>query len=332
MIDDIIEEKQSELLDLLPVADKHELSYLFGFDFGDDFVNNFVKNETKRLIFNEFVKFELLSDGFLHYDLNLESFDKFCNFFIENCLISNDSARTLIEQAVELKFDFLLKPLETLESVIFRGDATKMTFDILLGLQLFSQYHVHILYYSITEYEELSAKDMTAIISAAQFTKMIRALDEQFHKDNSIEEFVEFLTPLFEIFGDGEPQKIQVNLINEILRDKGLYLAIELIEEDYIESDLISKEQLAIQMSKIENDIDEQLESKLDEDEDKDEDLTSLENNDSIPEPKEEIAEIGSEADEDFYLNHIEQIDTSDDFYIVESDKTDDLEQTDKTE
>ncbi|MBE2190515.1 MAG: hypothetical protein IAE98_13770, partial [Candidatus Kapabacteria bacterium] len=62
MIDDIIEEKQGELLDLLPVADKYELSYLFGFDFGDDFVNNFVQNETKRLIFNEFVKFELLSD------------------------------------------------------------------------------------------------------------------------------------------------------------------------------------------------------------------------------------------------------------------------------
>jgi hypothetical protein len=330
MIDDIIEEKQGELLDLLPVADKYELSYLFGFDFGDDFVNNFVKNETKRLIFNEFVKFELLSDGFLHYNLTLESFDKFCNFFIENCLISNDSARKLVEQAVELKFNFLLKPLETLESVIFRGEATKMTFDILLGLQLFSQYHIHILYYSVNEYEEMSAKDMTAIVSSSQFVKMIRALDEQFHKENTIAEFVEFLAPVFEFFGDGEPPKVQVKLINEILRDKELYSAIELLEEYYTESDLISSEQLATQMSKIETNVDEQVD--IEHDEAENVDFPALEDNDLILESKEEITEISSEADEDFYLNHIEQIDTAEDFYIVESGQTDEIEQTDKTE
>lgn len=330
MIDDIIEEKQGELLDLLPVADKYELSYLFGFDFGDDFVNNFVQNETKRLIFNEFVKFELLSDGFLHYNLNLESFEKFCNFFIENCLVSNDSVRTLIEQSVEMKFNYLLKPLETLESVIFRGDATKMTFDILLGLRLFSQYHIHILYYMINEYEEQSSNDMSDIVSSSQFVKMIRALDEQFHKDNTITEFVEFLAPIIEIFGDGEPLKIQVNLLIDILRDKGLYSAIELLEQDYIESDLISLEQLAIQMSKIESNDDKQVKIELNEVEDVD--FPALEDNDLILESKEEITNMSSEADEDFYLNHIEQIDTADDFYIVESDNTDDLEQTDKTE
>jgi hypothetical protein len=83
-------------------------------------------------------------------------------------------------------------------------------------------------------------------------------------------------------------------------------------------------------MSKIETNVDEQVD--IEHDEAENVDFPALEDNDLILESKEEITEISSEADEDFYLNHIEQIDTAEDFYIVESGQTDEIEQTDKTE
>lgn len=308
MIDDIIEEKQSELLDLMPPADKYDLSYLFAFDFSDKFVNNFIQWETKRLIYNEFVKFELLSEGFLHYNLTHQSFNKFSDFFVANCQISDDSVRTLIEEAVQLKFNFMLKPLETLETVIFKGDTNKSAFEVFLGLKLFSVFHQHILDYVLDEYDELTSEDMYQIVTASQFVKIIRALDRQFHEDKTIEEFVGYLAPVYEIFGEGFPPKVLVIIIKEILLDKQLYSAAELIEKEFTDSDLITPEQTIRQLSLI--DSSNNLDYKNGDDLDKIQ-ITHQITKISADEP--------SEADEDFYLKHIENIDSAEDDYIVGS-------------
>lgn len=314
MLEDLIKDEIQEITEKLPLTDVYDLNEFIKADFGDEFVTNFIRAHIRLTLYSEYMKFDILNESLISFNFSQNSFDGYCNFVISHSKISYNSAEELITKAVTAKHDFLIRPLFTLESYIFEGNASKSLFELLLSLKRFTTYNLHILTYVNVEFESLADSDMFGSVSSSSFINLIRGLDRKMHENSTIEDFCEYLTSLSKNL-NFENEQLSVYVLNDILKDKSLYYLIDRLNEKYSMTDTLAINDFKSFLIELYNEMSDDID--IDKTGFETEELQSPADDDLLLELEEKVKQLTENQDEDFYLNDMIHIDNGDEEHII---------------
>ena len=132
----------------------------------------------------------------------------------------------LIEKAVELRANYLCRPLQTLTYFVFMNEPTKLFNEVILKLSYFSDYK-YILDKLAEWFEENDYTDkQDKIISKSIFESAIIEIENEKISNldfNGFEELIENLFIFFNNNADTDSYIIPVDVLIVFLEDKGLY-------------------------------------------------------------------------------------------------------------
>lgn len=145
--------------------------------------------------------------------------------YVQHARFDHEELSTVIDAAVKTRLNFLCRPRTTLKWFAFRGEPTKPIHEILLRLRYFHDYT-----YLVSGFEQWvearsSESSPYEILSVVEFERIIEKIDNDAILDLSQEEFVSLMAPLFEFFGEANPElppeTVPTEAVIIFLDDKG---------------------------------------------------------------------------------------------------------------
>lgn len=145
--------------------------------------------------------------------------------YAERARFDHEELSAVIDTAVKTRLNFLCRPRTTVKWFAFRGEPTKPIQEILLRLQYFYDYPYLIEGFDHWVKARSSEASPYEILSVVEFERIIEKIDNDAILDLSQEEFVALMDPLFDFFGEANPdlppETIPTEAVIIFLDDKG---------------------------------------------------------------------------------------------------------------
>ncbi|MDZ4745307.1 MAG: hypothetical protein SGJ05_04810 [bacterium] len=145
--------------------------------------------------------------------------------YSDRARFDHEELSAVIDSAVKTRLNYLCRPRTTLKWFVYRGEPTKPVHEVLLRLRYF-----HDFAYLVQGFEQwVQARSAEAspyeILSVVEFERIIEKIDNDAILDLSQEEFVALMDPLFEFFGEANPElppeTVPTEAVIIFLDDKG---------------------------------------------------------------------------------------------------------------
>ena len=156
--------------------------------------------------------------------------DKIFDKLKQTATFSMNQFNLLLERAVKLEANYLLRPHQTLTQFLFRDNTTITTIEVYNTLKYFEKYT----YYkdAFTEYFN---KKYLREISQSQFEELINGVDEQVFSKNPVEMTLQVTKSIINFLNEGQDinvDKIPLDIISAAFTDRKLDNFSSLIEKE----------------------------------------------------------------------------------------------------
>ncbi|MBM2816735.1 MAG: hypothetical protein HW421_3497 [Ignavibacteria bacterium] len=176
-----------------------------------------------------------LREGYENLDAMLRS----------DAIIDYDKLKHLVESAVKVRLNMLIRPRTCLKWFVYRGEPTKSCSEILRRLIYFEDYKY--LLDGFVEWADHKSIDLTSdyLLSVLEFEKVIEKIDNDALFDLSLDEFSGMLDSLFRFFNPGallneNNLKCPVSALIIYHDDKGILPVAQALENEYLQKNISS--------------------------------------------------------------------------------------------
>lgn len=145
--------------------------------------------------------------------------------YVGRARFDHEELSAVIDAAAKTRLNFLCRPRTTLKWFAFRGEPTKPIHEILLRLRYFHDYAY--LVHGFEQWVKARSNESSPyeILSVVEFERIVEKIDNDAILDLSQEEFVALMDPLFEFFGEANPElppeTVPTEAVIIFLDDKG---------------------------------------------------------------------------------------------------------------
>ncbi|HVZ41527.1 MAG TPA: hypothetical protein VHI13_19760 [Candidatus Kapabacteria bacterium] len=137
----------------------------------------------------------------------------------------------VLDSAVKLTYNYLCRPQTTLKWYIFRGQPVKPLNEVLLRFSAFVDYPYFRDVFTDWVDRKRAERPTFDAISATEFERVIRRIDDQILLNCTVEGLLEMMEPLFDFIGEGTDQLIPVDALVIFFDDKNIKKLVDQLEE-----------------------------------------------------------------------------------------------------
>ncbi len=137
----------------------------------------------------------------------------------------------VLDSAVKLTYNYLCRPQTTLKWYIFRGQPVKPLTEVLLRFGAFVDYpYFRDVFIDWVERKRAERPTFDAI-SAIEFERVIRRIDDQILLNCSVEGLLDLMDPLFDFIGEGTEQLVPVDALVIFFDDKNIKKLVDQLDD-----------------------------------------------------------------------------------------------------
>lgn len=155
--------------------------------------------------------------------------DKIFDLLSQNAFFDLNKFNQLLERAIKLQLNFIVKPHRTLKQFIFRDADTVSTIEVYDTLKYFSQFE----YYKLAISEFFNRKYLHNIHST-QFSELIDTIDDDYFEKDKLGLTLNTISSIMEAIGQAQQQslsKLSVDILYDALSDRNLDEFTELVQK-----------------------------------------------------------------------------------------------------
>ncbi len=194
------------------------LAYLKTLDIPQS-LQHFFEQEVQMWIREEEEKFE--SDRFDYDEPHVRMLiDKIFDHLQDNAVFSLTQFNHLLERAIKLELNYVVKPHRTLTQFIFRNSETVSTMEVYDTLKYFSRFD----YYKNALSDYFNSKYLHSI-SKSQFTDLIDQIDKKAFETDTLETTLKTIKSIMGAIGEAQQKDIEelsVDVLYDALSDRKL--------------------------------------------------------------------------------------------------------------
>lgn len=151
---------------------------------------------------------------------------------VRHARFERDDFIAVLDSAVKLTFNYLCRPQTTLKWYVFRGEPTKPIGETLLRMDAFVDFPYFRSVFGEWVDRKKGERPTFDSISAKEFERIIRRIDDQILLSCTIDDLLEILTPLFDFIGKGEAQSLPVEALIVFFDDKNIRKLVDFLERE----------------------------------------------------------------------------------------------------
>lgn len=136
----------------------------------------------------------------------------------------------VLDSAVKLVYNYLCRPQTTLKWYIFRGQPVKPLNEVLLRFGAFVDYPYFPNVFSEWVERKRAERPTFDAISATEFERVVRRVDDQILLNCTVEGLLEMMDPLFEFIGEGDDQLVPIDALVIFFDDKNIKKLVDQLE------------------------------------------------------------------------------------------------------
>ncbi len=155
--------------------------------------------------------------------------DKIFDLLSQNAFFDLNKFNQLLERAIKLQLNFIVKPHRTLKQFIFRDSDTVSTMEVYDTLKYFS----HFDYYKVAISDFFNSKYLHSITSE-QFSELIDNIDDDYFENDKLGNTLDTIKAVMASIGEAQQQsleKISVDILYDALSDRNLDEFTELVQK-----------------------------------------------------------------------------------------------------
>jgi hypothetical protein len=134
----------------------------------------------------------------------------------------HDEFVSTLDGAVKLTFNYLCRPQTTLKWYIFRGQPVKPLSEVMLRFESFLDYEYIGNVFAEWVDQKVRERATFEAISATEFERIIRRIDDQILLSCTVDELLGLLDPIFDFIGEGEEQNVPLDALIIFFDDKNI--------------------------------------------------------------------------------------------------------------
>lgn len=136
----------------------------------------------------------------------------------------------VLDSAVKLIYNYLCRPQTTLKWYIFRGQPVKPLNEVLLRFGAFVDYPYFRTVFTDWVDRKRSERATFDAISATEFERVIRRIDDQILLNCTVEGLLEMMDPMFDFIGEGTEQLVPLDALVILFDDKNIKKLVDQLE------------------------------------------------------------------------------------------------------
>ena len=141
-----------------------------------------------------------------------------------------DEFMSVLDSAVKLSYNYLCRPQITLKWYLFRGQPVKPLREVMLRFGAFVDYSYFFHVFSEWVERKIHERPTFDAISATEFERIIRRVDDQILLSCTVEDLLSMMDPLFEFIGEGDDLIIPIDALIIFFDDKNINKLVEHLE------------------------------------------------------------------------------------------------------
>lgn len=212
----------------------------------DEYLKNYFTSEIEWAIYRE----HTVRESHPYFDIKILSnkdLNELLNkHYFENARFEKSKLEDLLEKALRLRANFLIRPVETLKNFIFVGTATKPVVEVLFKLNFFTDYQYLVV--PLREFAETRLNDgRESVLGDSEFSHKIRDIDEKYFFSLPVSDFAHLVHPIFQFIGGYyNEQIVSLAAIELFFYDKNMARVAEYLNKVFSEKnrEFIRKEEL----------------------------------------------------------------------------------------
>lgn len=153
-----------------------------------------------------------------------------------------DEFRATLDGAVKLTFNYLCRPQTTLKWYIFRGQPVKPLSEVMLRFESFLDYEYIGNVFAEWVERKVQERSTFEAISATEFERIIRRIDDQILLSCTVDELLALLDPIFDFIGEGAEQTVPLDALIIFFDDKNVTRLVEHLDRYRAPNLMISRE------------------------------------------------------------------------------------------
>lgn len=143
-----------------------------------------------------------------------------------------DDFVAVLDSAVKLTYNYLCRPQTTLKWYVFRGEPTKSIGETLLRMDAFIDYPYFRTVFAEWVDRKKEERPTFDSISAREFERIIRRIDDQILLSCTIDDLLGLMTPLFDFVGRGDAQSLPIEAMIVFFDDKNIRKLVDFLERE----------------------------------------------------------------------------------------------------
>lgn len=206
---------------------------------------------------------------------------------VRHARFEQEDFNAVLDSAVKLTYNYLCRPQTTLKWYVFRGEPTKPLGETLLRMDAFLDYPYFRTVFSEWVERKKAERSTFDNISAKEFERIIRRIDDQILLSCTIDDLLGLMDPLFEFVGKGEARSVPVEAMIVFFDDKNIHKLVEILERQRGHRSHITRDSFVLLMEELLSSSEEEPET----------DFSTVYQDDALDEVVREHLESGSVDD-----------------------------------
>ncbi|MBC8144589.1 MAG: hypothetical protein H7X80_03325 [bacterium] len=154
----------------------------------------------------------------------------------------HDEFVSTLDGAVKLTYNYLCRPQTTLKWYIFRGQPVKPLSEVMLRFESFLDYEYIGNVFAEWVERKVSERATFEAISATEFERIIRRIDDQILLSCTVDELLALLDPIFDFIGEGVEENVPLDALIIFFDDKNITRLVEHLDRYRTPNAMISRE------------------------------------------------------------------------------------------
>jgi len=207
--------------------DNIPLAYLMTLDIPDS-LKHFFNQEVEMWLREEEEKFVSMRFDYDQPQVRV-LIDKIFDLLSQNAFFDLNRFNQLLERAIKLQLNFIVKPHRTLKQFIFRNSDDVSTMEVYDTLKYFS----HFDYYKMAISDYFNSKYLHNVTSE-QFSELIDNIDDDYFEENKLAVVLETVKAIMASIGEARQdslEKLSVDILYDALSDRNLDEFTELVQQ-----------------------------------------------------------------------------------------------------
>ncbi|MGE3799511.1 MAG: hypothetical protein AB7H80_00670 [Candidatus Kapaibacterium sp.] len=170
---------------------------------------------------------------------------------VKHARFERDEFLSVLDKAVKLSYNYICRPQTTLKWYIFRGEPTKSLGETLLRLNAFTDYPYFRTVFTDWVDRKREERPTFDSISAREFERITRRIDDQILLSSSVDELLEIMNPLFDFIGKGEGRSVPIDALIVFFDDKHIGKLVEFLEKEKEHRSHVTPESFVLLMDEL---------------------------------------------------------------------------------